>query len=1427
MSDKFCPDDKDKNSLAQKDETFYLLFHKLEVEDKFNDSDYLNLHLWCYEYDIEKKQMADKRRLAQIISFPAYLCIKLPENITHLDDDSPAEYGKDAKFHLSDEEFDWDDDLADQLYYNLTRLVTQKERANGNKGPFYKEFDFFYEIYHYQACKDKPYMYLYFRNIEDKNKLKSKLRNPVKVKTKKNHVDYAVLEVHEEKISVFDRLLSKRKFKNFTSWFKVKGRNVPWGSQYRIANENCSQAYINYDTIEDLPLSETKMWIPKVRKVAFDLETYSHLGVKKFPDPSDPRDPIFIATVDFIVNDDQSTRKTYCLCLGKPKKLKTNAEVIRMKDEPSLLIALIRLLTYLDGDYIITHNGYMFDNPYVVARFDVHKIAIKDIPNFGRIMNYTSRIYENNWSSSGYGKTSTMFLVAPGVCQCDTLPIFKRLAKLKMYSLKFLAELYLPKEAGKKEMTAEKLFDAYRSYINDEEGHEDKMTEVVEYGIRDSVVVNDLFNVRHVFPHFFALSGQGRLFIEDIYMGGEQRRCYANLAFVAQKKKYILQNSKLYDTWCAGGRVTEPKKGKHSKVGTVDFSSLYPSIIQAYNLCYTTFIPIEDWPNVSSKNYRSFIIIQDEPESHFSSSRKMDILKKIQLRKSGYEVIITKEELEYANRKTEVLESVKQSETEGYTTDEDSDSDDDEEDTPKKKKKNEKTVKRQYEMRFVTKECKPGIFPTLQADWVTARKAVKKEMKGLEVEKSVNEEKIKIINNSIEALMKSMEGKEDEIKELLGIEILDLEKSKEELIQDYQDKLDYCMIEMEKIDLNEKLEKSLKKLKIYQECSQIFNLTPEEIQKIVIEMGEEIEKLTGQILALDKKQNSIKIVANAGYGFTGVRTGMLSGIFIAMCVTYLGRKHIGEANDVILKGSTAFTPEEKEARIKDYNEKKKIVGDVPLFKLDKYYKDLTDEVNANRIALEYLQISLYGFECLDADIVYNDTDSSMVNMNVDLTNDLERIGKYLTILISGCSRIELKCGVIVEAIPAVFQKPLVMEFENWSVMIAIKCKYYIKIILETDPEKIEKYGIYKLDKNGKPEIMRKGVLSAKKGSSLFSKTVYDDLSDKILYDAKLKDIFESLSANACKLLTGGFGPETLTKVTEMGSNYKNKNYYMAVFSRYLKKMGKPIQPGERVEYIIVKTKKEIEEGGKIKVGKKCREINMWTNDDDREEIDYQYYIEKGLQKQYDDLFYVGNNKICDSPDFERLGYQPIFSTCHFVHFSKPIKMLAAIVKDYLKPDYKIFKMVMNDQRGIKTSKKVPRWEYIAMIIKEELKRIRRKIYKFIEVNEDGKEVFVGELKEVESELDEKWEEAKRRVEEEGDSDKESIEEKYKAESSADEEKPKKTKSKRKPKIVADDSDVEEEKPKKTKKKSKVEDDGESEKKKSKKRKPKIISEDSD
>lgn len=1208
-----------------------------EERDEFRGSHNNNIHIYC-------KDRNSKSYLTRIINFPEYSCIELENSSYDMYIPDGANF-KDAQYIPKGNTIYWDTMLANELIDRINKKLKEK---NYNS-PITHYFEWYEDIYNFSKGRKKPYLYIYFHSKKDKKKFKdSCCRFHIFLN---REYQYITIKTTEEKVTSIMRLMAKRDLK-YNEWFKVVGFKVPFGSDFRVSNYNMIEYFIDYETMIPIDPAETATWFIYPSIVAFDFEVYGHKGVKRFVSSLELKDPIFAISVDYMILEHESTRKKYCLVYGDSDDVE-GAEIIRFNSEPDMMVAFSHLITYLNPDVILTYNGNNFDYPYLINRYSQHHIPDHAIPSMGKLMGIPTEIYSENWKSSGAGRNENTFIIAPGITIIDLLTTIKRYYKLRMYSLEYVSNEFLStkdNKVGKRKITVAEMFDAFATYhSNPTKGNIEgiqKMTRIVDYCIQDSALCIDLYQKLQLWYHLYSLSGAGCVTISDIVLRGEQCRCYANLYNLCFKNGRILSNSKLFDYYYSGGFVGIPIRKVFKFCGTVDFSSLYPSIMQAYNLCYITLIPIWMWPEIPIEYCEVIPVEQDEPTEHYSVSRKNDISEKIKLRNAGYQVNITEEEIVYYNRSFTGTSQILDPENPDERIINDPE---DLSNLPEK-------TKRCYEFRFIKKEILEGFMPKLERCWVAARKIVKNQIKALEKELStLNEENEILTSRDIEKFVEKQNKLRNEILEVetktisINVEGGALSKEDAEIQQKNDAKHHKEQVEnLEKIKKIGKELEGVEKLLIVMKDDIVYNYRREEILS-------RIKVIIQDMVVKDKTQNAIKIIANSGYGFTGVGNGMLSGKFIAICVTYIGRKLVNQANDVLVE------------HFKHYN----------------------------------------------AVVVYNDTDSSMIGFDIkeeDVVSgkvDLSAIGKEMADVISGRPEIKDKEGNIIQTkMEPVFKAPLVMEFEDFCQIAPIKAKYYLKAKRETDPEKIKKYGQFKRDKDGNIQITKKGVLTAKRGGSVFANKVYEDLSNQVLFLDTIDSALKSLSEHAVGLLNNKYSARDMTKVTELGSDYALEGYYMNVFAKNLSMWGKPVRPGDRIEYIIVKTNNEIATGKEDSVGMKCREIVMWEEQIDKEPIDYQYYMEKGLQTQYDDLFDVGFHDITHNQRFEKVGYQPKFSNCWFVHFKEPVRMISAMLKDYFKATDQEFGNFLWNSFGIQYNpQQFKRNFYIASLIEWELNQI--------------------------------------------------------------------------------------------------------------------------
>jgi len=284
---------------------------------------------------------------------------------------------------------------------------------------------------------------------------------------------------------------------------------------------------------------------------------------------------------------------------------------------------------------------------------------------------------------------------------------------------------------------------------------------------------------------------------------------------------------------------------------------------------------------------------------------------------------------------------------------------------------------------------------------------------------------------------------------------------------------------------------------------------------------------------------------------------------------------------------------------------------------------------------EYLRTT-YG-----AKIVYGDTDSCMVDLNISDPKDCHMWGKKLSEEISGNP---------LKGVSGLFPPPLKIEFEKAMRLLCLKKKMYAAFL-------IDKNGNYKTSAT---DILKKGIILARRDKCKWVCRVYLQLLHHILLKGSLEEAFDIIIDAIQKLISGNVSYKDLIFIRELGSNYKSDTYFMKVFADQLRKIGKPANPGDRLEYIIVTSDKET---GTEKIGMKMRLPETYLerlNTSEEEKIDYFYYLEHSLMNPIDTLMEVAYSK--ELMSFESFRYKPK-GRYHFKSFKEPVKMMIFVLKD--------------------------------------------------------------------------------------------------------------------------------------------------------------------
>jgi DNA polymerase delta subunit 1 len=348
----------------------------------------------------------------------------------------------------------------------------------------------------------------------------------------------------------------------------------------------------NWRLIKPLPRDD----IAPLRIMSFDIECYSSTGA--FPDARNPQDVVFQIgmTTKAFGRDGWIDRK--CLCLKK-----TNGDDMEsFNTERDLLQAFERHLSKVDPDIITGWNIFGFDLEFLIIRAT---IQCHLSPVWGRVKGVVSELVEKNLSSSALGSNQLKMVPMKGRYVFDLFQDVKREHKLESYSLNNVSKHFLKDQ--KNDMPVKEIFSRYA------EGDPDRLGEVAEYCIKDTELPHSLLQKLCQIQNQVEMAKACWVPLAFLSERGQQIKVFSQMAKKARELNFIIPTFRqgvgttTDDEGYQGATVLEAQTGAYyGPITALDFASLYPSIMCAHNLCYSTLVMDPKYDNLPGVEYEQF-----------------------------------------------------------------------------------------------------------------------------------------------------------------------------------------------------------------------------------------------------------------------------------------------------------------------------------------------------------------------------------------------------------------------------------------------------------------------------------------------------------------------------------------------------------------------------------------------------------------------------------------------------------------------------------------------------------------------------------------------------------------------------------------------------------------------------------------------------
>ena len=439
------------------------------------------------------------------------------------------------------------------------------------------------DVWGFQNNEKFIFMKLNFKNLAARRMVNGRLKRTLPDESMK-------YKVYESNLDPVLRLMHRTNIQS-TGWMDSGDACV----RSHLAHVNIDLFCNDWKTLKPVDIPETAPFVV----ASVDIECNSSTG--KFPDADVKDDACFQIAVSLIhFGSDVPYDKT-CFCYKKTDSNLDGCTIKSYDTEREMLMAFKEYLMEKDIDIITGWNIFGFDLEYIMKRAVMTKCD-QTFYEMSKLKNHSCELVYKKLSSSALGDNALKILPMPGRFIFDLFHEVKKGYKLDSYKLDNVSKLYLGD--NKIDMPPKEMFARFV------EEDPIKLREVAEYCVKDTLLPHRLLSKLSILVNLLEMAKATWVPLCYLVERGQQIKVFSLLTKKAREMGFMIPTIS-WGQYSAdgyeGATVLDAQKGAYyTPITALDFEGLYPSIMMAHNLCYSSMVMDSKYENIPGITYETF-----------------------------------------------------------------------------------------------------------------------------------------------------------------------------------------------------------------------------------------------------------------------------------------------------------------------------------------------------------------------------------------------------------------------------------------------------------------------------------------------------------------------------------------------------------------------------------------------------------------------------------------------------------------------------------------------------------------------------------------------------------------------------------------------------------------------------------------------------